>query len=74
MDRVMADLLDDDYLPTDGEDIGPDLSQEPTEVGVRYLLDLGMTEMDARHMVALAKGEIGQGGRPNNAAQSERRG
>ena len=57
MDRVTVDLLDDDYLPDDGEDAGPDLARVPTEVGVRYLVDLGMAEMDARHLVSVAKGE-----------------
>jgi len=64
MDRVIVELLDDDYVPGDDEDVGPDLAREPTEVGVRYLMDLGMAEMDARHFVAIAKGEIGSDARP----------
>ena len=55
MDRVSVDLLDDDYVPNEDEGAGPDLAHEPTEVGVRYLVSLGMSEMDARHLVAIAK-------------------
>ena len=56
MDRLTVDLLDDDYVQDDGEDVGPDLATVPTEVGVRYLVSLGMAEMDARHLVSVAKG------------------
>jgi hypothetical protein len=58
MDRVSVDLLDDDYVATEGEDAGPDLARAPTEVGVRYLVGLGMAEMDARHLVAISKGRV----------------
>jgi hypothetical protein len=62
MDRVTVDMLDDDYVAAEDEDVGPDLAHEPTEVGVRYLMGLGVAEMDARHLVAVAKGEIGSSG------------
>lgn len=58
MDRVTVDLLDDDYVPREDEEVGPDLAHEPTDVGVCYLIGLGMAEMDARHMVAIAKGKV----------------
>ena len=64
MDRVTVDLLDNDYVPDEGEEIGPDLAREPTEVGVRYLVGLGMAEMDARHLVAIAKGKTPRVARP----------
>lgn len=60
MDRVTVDMLDDDYAAAEDEDTGPDLAREPTEVGVRYLIGLGVAEMDARHLVAVAKGEVGR--------------
>jgi hypothetical protein len=59
MDRVTVEMLDDDYAAAEDEERGPDLAREPTNVSVRYLMGLGMTEMDARHLVAVAKGEIG---------------
>ena len=58
MDPVTVDLLDDDYEPDEGEDVGPDLAHAPTEVGVRNLIGLGMAEMDAHHLVAVAKGKL----------------
>jgi hypothetical protein len=64
MDRVTVDLLDDDYEPDEKEDSGPDLAHEPTNVGVRYLMGLGMSEMDARHLVAVAKGKAMRDARP----------
>jgi hypothetical protein len=61
MDRVPVEMLDDDYVAAEGEDVGPDLAREPTEIGVRYLVSLGMEEMDARQLVAVAKGEVRSG-------------
>jgi hypothetical protein len=66
-----VDLLDDGYLPDEGEDVGPDLAREPTEVGVRYLMDLGTAELDARHLVAVAKGDVGPDARPSNEGVSK---
>ena len=71
MDRVSVDLLDDDYVPNEGEDVGPDLAREPTEVGVRYLVGLGMAEMDARHLVAIAKGRAPRKTRTADASAPE---
>jgi hypothetical protein len=71
MDRVTVDLLDDDYTPNEGEDAGPDLAQAPTEVSVRYLVGLGVAEMDARHLVAIAKGRAPRGARAVDTSASE---
>jgi hypothetical protein len=57
VDQVTVELLDDDYVPDEGEDVGPDLASASTEIGVCHLMGLGMAEMDARHLVAVAKGE-----------------
>jgi len=66
MDRVIVDMLDDDYVAADDEDTGLDLALVPTEVGVRYLIDLGVAEMDARQLVAIAKGTVSsRTGHPN---------
>jgi hypothetical protein len=35
----------------------------PTEVGVRYLVSLGMTEMDARQLVSIAQPRVLRGAR-----------
>jgi hypothetical protein len=64
MNGVTVEFLDDGYVPGDGEDLAPDLAREPVEVGVHYLVGLGMAEMDARHLIAVAKGEIGSDARP----------
>jgi hypothetical protein len=64
MDRVIVELLDDDYVPGEDEDPAVDLAREPVEVGVRHLMDLGMAEMDARWMVAAAKGNLIRDARP----------
>lgn len=71
MDRVTVDLLDDDYVPNEGEDVGPDLASAQTEVGVRYLVGLGMAEMDARHLVAIAKGRAPRDARAADASAPE---
>lgn len=71
MDRVTVDLLDDNYVPHEGEDAGPDLAQVPTEVGVRYLVGLGMAEMDARHLIAVAKGRAPRNARAVDESLSE---
>lgn len=62
VDGVTVCVLDDDYVPNEGEDAGPDLALAPTEVGVRYLVGLGMAEMDARHLVAIATGKLARVG------------
>lgn len=71
MDRVMVDLLDDDYVPNEGEAAGPDLGRAPTAVGVRYLVSLGMSEMDARHLVAIAKGRAPRDARAADTSAPE---
>jgi hypothetical protein len=48
----------EDDVPDEADEVGPDLAREPTATGVRYLLGLGMTEMDARDFVAVAKGKL----------------
>ena len=71
MDRVTVDLLDDDYVPNESEDAGPVLAHERTLVGVRYLVSLGMAEMDARHLVAIAKGRAPRVRRAADASTPE---
>ena len=71
MDRVTVDLLDDDYVASEDEETGPDLAHAPTEVSVRYLVDLGMAEMDARHLIAIAKGEAPSNARAAHASAPE---
>ncbi len=56
MDRVIVEDVDDGDSPS--EDAEVSLAALPTEDAVRYLMSHGTAEMDARFLVAMAKGEI----------------
>jgi hypothetical protein len=63
MDRVTIEDIDD-REPSQHEDPEVNLAEMPTEDGVRYLMSHGTAEMDARFLVAMAKGEVGGDARP----------
>jgi hypothetical protein len=63
MDRVTVEDIDD-RVPSEHEDTEVNLAALPSEDGVRYLMSHGMAEMDARFLIARAKGEVGSDARP----------
>jgi hypothetical protein len=62
MDRVTIEDVDD-RGDAQHDELEVDLATLPTEDGVRYLMGHGTAEMDARFLVAMAKGEIGSDAR-----------
>lgn len=58
MDRVTIEDIDD-HSQAQYDELEIDLAQVPTEEGVRYLMSHGTAEMDARFLVAMAKGKVG---------------
>jgi hypothetical protein len=63
MDRVTIEDIDD-RESAQHDDVEVNLAELPTEDGVRYLMGHGTAEMDARFLVAMAKGEVGGDARP----------
>lgn len=59
MDRVTVDDIDD----LQGDDPEVNLAEMSTEDAVRHLMSYGTAELDARWLVAMAKGEITGGAR-----------
>jgi len=58
MDRVTIEDIDD-HSQAQYDELEIDLAQVPTEEGIRYLMSHGTAEMDARFLVAMAKGKVG---------------
>lgn len=58
MDRVTIEDIDD-HSQAQYDELEIDLAQVPTKEGVRYLMSHGTAEMDARFLVAMAKGKVG---------------
>jgi len=63
MERVTIEDIDD-RESAQHDDVDVNLAELPTEDGVRYLMSHGTAEMDARFLVAMAKGEVGGDARP----------
>ena len=63
MDRVTIEDIDD-RESAQHDDVEVNLAELPTEDGVRYLMSHGTAEMDARFLVAMAKGEARGDARP----------
>jgi acyl-coenzyme A thioesterase PaaI-like protein len=61
-----------DGEPLQQEDIDVIIAEMPTEEAVRYLMSHGTAEMDARFLVAMAKGEIEGDARAVRAGSDER--
>jgi len=69
--RVTIEDIDDrDLALHEGEEV--DLTALSTEDGMRYLVSHGTPEMDARFLVAMAKGQVTDDARPGRMGSDAR--